>query len=245
MRENFFWHKMHSLTGVIPTGFYLVQHLTLNTFSLAGEDRFNGVIGFFSSMPPQIILSLKAVIWICLIFHAVYGVFIISRSKGNYSQTSLKYRENQYYTLQRWSGIFAFIFLAWHMASTSVYGSINGHAVIEYDTWQARLAAPNGTYLMMAFYVMGVLASTYHFAYGLWNFCIRWGITVSESSQQKMAKFSKVVFLAVSALGIAALVGFFNPVLKKDDHHASASSTRIEASTTRPASYSAAPQDER
>ena len=35
-RENYFWHKVHSLTGVIPVGYYMVQHLVLNSFSLAG-----------------------------------------------------------------------------------------------------------------------------------------------------------------------------------------------------------------
>ncbi|MCA0361154.1 MAG: succinate dehydrogenase [Armatimonadetes bacterium] len=217
-RESFFWHKLHSLTGVIPTGFYLVQHLTLNSFALAGAEKFDGVINFFEGMPKHFLYFLKfGVIWPALIFHAVYGIFIISRSEGNYSQESFKYRENKYYTLQRWSGIFAFFFLAYHMATTSVLGTIKGAEVIYYDTWAERLAS-GGTYLVLAFYVLGVLASAYHFAYGLWNFGIRWGITISDSAQKKSARFSQLVFVGVSAIGILALVGFFNPVLKADHH---------------------------
>lgn len=234
MRENYFWHKIHSLTGIIPTGFYLAQHLSLNTFSLGGPDKFNAVILFFEGMPKHLLFLLKyGIIWPALLFHAIYGMFIISRSKGNYSQASLKFRENRYYSLQRWSGIFAFIFLAWHMASTSIIGQIQGADVIMYSTWADRLAAPNGTYLMLAFYILGILASTYHFAYGIWNFCIRWGITVNETSQQRMARFSQVAFVALSLLGIMALVGFFNPALEQKHHSIASTQAQVQ---TQPAS---------
>ncbi len=221
-RESFFWHKVHSLTGVIPTGFYMVQHLTLNSFALAGPDKFNGVIHFFESMPKHFLFFLKfGVIWPALIFHAVYGLFIISRSEGNYSEASMKFRENRYYTLQRWSGIFAFFFLVYHMASTSVLGQIKGAESIEYASWAERLAAPGGTYLVLLFYVLGVASCSYHFAYGIWNFCIRWGITISESAQQKTAKLSQGVFVGLTFIGILALVGFFKPILKAPEHSAS------------------------
>lgn len=219
MRESFFWHKLHSLTGVIPTGFYLVQHLTLNSFSLAGADKFNGVIGFFENMPKHVILFLKfGVIWPCLLFHAIYGIFIIGRSSPNYSAKAYRYRENRYYTLQRLSGVFAFIFLAYHMTTTSINAQVNGAAVIEYASWADRLAAPNGTYLMFIFYALGVVASAYHFAYGIWNFCIRWGITISERAQTGMAKVAQGLFIVISVIGIAALVGFFKPVLQSEPH---------------------------
>lgn len=214
-RESYFWHKIHSLTGIIPTGFYMVQHLTLNSFSLGGPEKFNGVIGFFESMPKHFLFFLKfGLIWPALIFHAVYGIFIVSRSEGNYSEKSMKYRENRYYTLQRASGIFAFLFLAWHMATTSVLGQIQGVASIEYETWASRLAAPGGTYLMLLFYVLGIVACSYHLGYGIWNFCIRWGITISPAAQNRMAKFSAGAFVAIASIGIIALAGFFKPVFE-------------------------------
>lgn len=211
MKESFFWHKVHSLTGVIPTGFYLVQHLTLNSFSLAGE-KYNGVLHFFEGMPKHILLGLKAVIWGCLIFHAVYGIFITTRGKENYTNSVLKYRENRYYWLQRASGIFLFFFLSYHLATTSITGQIKGIEVLEYSTWAPRLAG--GFYLVGLFYVLGVMASAYHFSYGLWNFCIRWGITINEAAQNRMARFSAGAFVAISMIGIAALIGFFKPIFQ-------------------------------
>ena len=234
MRENYFWHKIHSLTGVIPTGIYLVQHLTLNSFSLAGPAKFNSVIGFFESMPKHLILFLKyGLIWPCLIFHAIYGMFIISRGKSNYSEKSYRFRENRYYSLQRWSGIFAFVFLAWHMATTSINGQINGSQVVFYGTWADRLAAPNGTYLMLMFYILGVVASAYHFSYGLWNFGIRWGLTISERAQNATAKVAQGAFVLISMIGIAALLGFFAPVLEhKEEPELVRATARYQAAAT-------------
>lgn len=217
MRENYTLHKLHSLTGIIPTGFYLVQHLTLNSFALAGAEKFNGVIEFFEGMPKHFLYGLKALIWGCLIFHAVYGIFIAMRADGNYGEKSLRFRENRYFMLQRASGIFAFFFLAFHMASTSINAQFNGAEVIKYGTWAERLAWPNGTYLMLVFYFLGVVASAYHFSYGLWNFSIRWGITVSQRSQDAMAKVAGGAFVAISAIGTLALVGFLNPILEKKE----------------------------
>lgn len=212
MKESYFWHKLHSLTGVIPTGFYMVQHLTLNSFSLGGAEKFNGVIGFFEGMPKHFLYGLKGMIWVCLIFHAVYGLFIVARGKENYTNSVLKYRENRFYWLQRVSGIVAFLFLAYHMATTSVLGTIQGAEVLYYETWADRLSA--GFYAVFLFYVVGVLASAYHFSYGIWNFCIRWGITISERAQSKMASFATGLFAVISAIGIMALVGFYLPIFE-------------------------------
>ncbi|MCU0315679.1 MAG: hypothetical protein MUC92_03710 [Fimbriimonadaceae bacterium] len=223
VREDYFWHKVHSLTGIVPVGYYLAQHLLLNTFSLAGASRFNGVIGFFEGMPTHFLLALKIVaIWIPLIFHAVYGIFIISRAEGNYSEKAYKYRENRYYTWQRWSGIFAFFFLCYHMFTTSVAAKIWGvEQTIAYDQWASKLAGPTiggvDTYLILVVYMLGILVCTYHLGYGLWNFCIRWGITVSEKAQMAMAKVGFAAFVVLTLFGWVALFGFFNPIFEKKD----------------------------
>jgi succinate dehydrogenase / fumarate reductase cytochrome b subunit len=217
MRENYALHKLHSLTGIIPIGFYLVQHLTLNSFALAGPDKFNGVINFFETIPPHFFWVVKyGFIWLPLLFHAVYGMFIYSRGKGNYSENAYKYRENRYYSLQRWSGIVAFLFLCYHMPATSLNASINGpEGTIYYDQW-ARLLSQGG-YAVLGIYIVGVVASAYHFSYGIWNFCIRWGITISDKAQQRMGRFATGAFLLISFIGILALIGFFKPILQRDE----------------------------
>lgn len=206
-RENYFWHKLHSLTGVIPTGFYMLQHLTLNSFSLAGPEKFNGVIGFFASIPSHILLVLEiGLLGIPILFHAIYGLFIVNRGEQNYFTTKYKWSQNRMYSLQRWSGILLFFLLIAHVFTTTVNAKINGHQVIEYAAWHAKLTS-NG-YIVLIIYMIGVLAASYHLAYGIWNFCIRWGITISEKAQNGVQKFSAAFFVVVTLLGWGALFGF-------------------------------------
>jgi len=207
-KENYLLHKLHSLSGVIPVGFYMVQHLTLNTFSLGGPKYFDGVLHFFESMPKHILLALEiGAIWIPLAFHAIYGFFIARRGVPNLSNAAYKYRENYYYTLQRVSGLFLLLFLAYHwISTTAVKMATNSIAHIEYAAWAPKLLANGGIVLLV--YILGTLAASYHLAYGIWMFCIRWGITVSETSQMRMQKFSTAFFVVLCLLSWSALGGF-------------------------------------
>jgi succinate dehydrogenase / fumarate reductase cytochrome b subunit len=216
-KENYALHKLHSLAGVIPVGYYLAQHLTLNTFSLAGPEKFNGVIAFFSGMPQHLLLALKALIWIPLIYHAVYGIFIAARAKFNLNQPAYQFAENRYFTFQRTSGILAFFFLVYHMTTTSIAGKVQGEHVIQYSAWADKLSAPvlGIPYLILLVYIVGLTACTYHFAYGLWSFCIRWGVAISDSAQKNVWRISQGTFVLLTLFGYLALYGFFNPILAK------------------------------
>ncbi|MEZ0324313.1 MAG: hypothetical protein ACAH95_00260 [Fimbriimonas sp.] len=208
-RESFFWHKVHSLTGIVPVGFYMVQHLTLNSFSLGGAAKFDAVIGFFEGIPIHLLLLLEAVaIWIPLLFHAIYGLFITSRGEvNNYFTTKYKWSQARMYSFQRYSGIFLFFFLIYHVLTTTVNKYLTGNPeVIKYAAWHENLTANGG--LLLIVYILGVFFASYHLAYGIWNFCIRWGITISDQAQLRVQKFSLVFFIAITLLGWAALAGF-------------------------------------
>jgi succinate dehydrogenase / fumarate reductase cytochrome b subunit len=207
-RESFFWHKVHSLTGIIPVGFYMVQHLTLNSFSLGGAVKFDAVIGFFEGIPIHLLLLLEAVaIWIPLLFHAVYGLFITGRGEPNYFTTKYKWSQNRMYSFQRYSGMFLFFFLIYHVLSTTGYKYWTGDPeVIKYAAWHTQLTSYGGALLIV--YALGVAFASYHLSYGIWNFCIRWGITISDQAQLRVQRFSLVFCIAITLLGWAALLGF-------------------------------------
>jgi succinate dehydrogenase / fumarate reductase cytochrome b subunit len=207
-RENFLWHKLHSLSGIIPVGFYMLQHLTLNSFTLAGESQFNGVIAFFGAMPWYLLLAMEiALIWLPLLFHAVYGLFITNRGEINYGG-KYKWSQNLMYTLQRYTGVFLFLFLVFHVSTTTGRKYINhDESLIMYAEWQRMLT--QWGHLLTIVYVLGVVTASYHLAFGVWNFCIRWGISVSEQAQRRIERFSIWMFVIVTLLGWAALAGFF------------------------------------
>jgi succinate dehydrogenase / fumarate reductase cytochrome b subunit len=208
-KENFFWHKVHSLTGIIPVGFYMLQHLTLNSFSVAGPSYFNGVISFFESIPTHVLLAMEiGLIWLPLLFHAVYGVLIVGRSSPNYLSSKYGWSQNRMYTFQRWSGVFLFLFLIYHVLSTTGVKYYNGSADgIRYAAMHDYFSHP----WWLLLYMVGVLCASYHLCYGIWNFCIRWGITISDRAQMKVQKFAFAMFIVVTLLGWSALLGFLIP----------------------------------
>lgn len=208
-RENYVLHRIHSLTGVMPVGYYMAQHLTLNTFSIAGPDKFNGVIEFFEGMPKHFLLAVEILmIWIPLLFHAIYGLFIISRAENNYFTTKYKWSQNRMFMLQRWSGIVVFAFLIYHVSSTTVVKYVTSDANnIKFAAWETKMHNP----VLLFVYIIGILAASYHLGYGLWNFCIRWGITISEAAQVRIQKISAVVFVGLTLMGWVALAGFLIP----------------------------------
>lgn len=205
-KENFLLHRIHSITGIVPVGFYMAQHLILNSFSLGGESYFNGVINFFEGMPKHFLLVLEIVaIWIPLLFHSVYGVFITGRAKPNYIGTKYGWSQNRMYYLQRVSGIVIFAFLIMHVATTTGAKYLANDAdVIKYAAWHQKMSNP----LWLVVYMVGILASAYHLGYGIWNFSIRWGIAISEKAQMSVQKIGFAAFIFLTLTGWAALFGF-------------------------------------
>ena len=146
-------------------------------------------------------------IWIPLLFHAIYGLFITSRGEPNYFTTQYKWSQNRMFSFQRYTGIILFFFLIYHVISTTVYKYITGNPdVIKYAAWNKHLTEYG--YVFLIIYAIGVLAAAYHLSYGIWNFCIRWGITISDSAQLRIQKFSLFCFIVLTLLGWAALGGF-------------------------------------
>ncbi|CAN5725776.1 succinate dehydrogenase cytochrome B558 [soil metagenome] len=205
-KENFLLHKIHSLTGIVPVGFYMAQHLILNSFSMGGEDYFNGVIGFFEGMPWHFLLTLEIVaIWIPLLFHSIYGFFITGRAKPNYIGTKYGWSQNRMYLFQRVSGIVIFAFLLMHITTTTGVKYVTHDAdVIKFAAWHDKMSNP----IWLVIYMVGILASAYHLGYGIWNFCIRWGITISEKAQVSVQKVAFGAFIFLTLTGWLALFGF-------------------------------------
>lgn len=229
-RENYFWHKVHSLTGIVPVGYYMFQHLALNTFTLGGAEKFNAVIEFFEGMPKHFLLAIEiGGIWLPLLFHAIYGLFIVGRAQPNFIGTKYGWSQNRMYTFQRWSGIFLFFALIFHVMETTVRKyATHDPDVIKFNAWQQKLTSFGGAYLI--FYVLLVLVASYHLGYGIWNFCIRWGITVSDKAQTRIQKFAFIAFVGLTLMGWAALAGF---LISKPLPEAEKSSTNIESVQTR------------
>ena len=100
------------------------------------------------------------------------------------------YRENFRYTLQRWTGVIALAFILWHVFHTRgwlpgewwmehVTRPLGGGTFDAADAAATAAAAIQASLAVQIAYVVGILASVYHFANGLWTMGITWGVWTS------------------------------------------------------------------
>jgi succinate dehydrogenase / fumarate reductase, cytochrome b subunit len=191
--------RLHSMLGVIPIGVFLTQHLVVNHFITGGQESFNKAAGFMGSLPFRIVLE-TVIIYLPLLFHAIYGLYIAFTAKSNIKRFG--FFRNWMFMLQRVSGVITLIFITWHVWQTRVAAAFG--AEVSYDMMHNILTSP----FMFVFYLVGILSTIFHFANGLWSFFVSWGITVSPRSQVISTYVTVGVFIVLSFIGIQTLIAF-------------------------------------
>ncbi|EJR95069.1 succinate dehydrogenase cytochrome B558 [Bacillus cereus] len=202
--REYTFRKWHSLMGVIPVGVFLTQHLIVNNFATRGAEAFNKAAGFMELLPFRYALEVF-IIFLPILYHAIYGLYIAFTAKNN--AVSYGYFRNWMFVFQRISGIVTLIFISWHVWETRIQAMLGKE--VNYDMMADILNNP----AMFAFYLVGVVSTIFHFANGLWTFCISWGITVSPRSQRISTYVTLAIFLGLSYVGVSALLAFIDPQL--------------------------------
>ncbi|SFB16779.1 MULTISPECIES: succinate dehydrogenase cytochrome b558 subunit [unclassified Bacillus (in: firmicutes)] len=197
--REFFYRRLHSLLGVIPVGLFLVQHLVVNHFATGGEESFNKAAGFMEHLPFRFVLE-TFIIFLPLLFHALYGLYIAFTAKNNTSRFG--FFRNWMFTLQRVSGVITLVFVTWHVWETRVAAAFG--TKVNFDMMENILSNP----FMFWFYIVGVISTIFHFANGLWSFMVSWGITVTPRSQKIATYVTLGIFVALSIVGVRALLAF-------------------------------------
>lgn len=197
--REFFNRRLHSLLGVIPVGLFLMQHLVVNQFATRGEEAFNKAAGFMDALPFKIILEIF-IIFLPILFHAIYGIYIAFTAKNN--TTRYSFFRNWMFMLQRLTGIITLIFVVWHVWETRIAAAFG--AEVNFQMMENILDNP----VMLWFYIIGVVSTIFHFANGLWSFAVSWGITVTPRSQQIATYVTIVIFIALSIVGVRTIFAF-------------------------------------
>jgi len=199
--REFLMRRLHSLLGIIPIGLFLTQHLIVNHFATQGEEAFNTASHFMANLPFVIFLEIF-VIYLPLMYHAFYGLYIAFTAKNNPGHYS--YMRNMLFIAQRYTGVFLVVFIAWHVFETRFQVAIGNAAEADFNMMENILSNP----WMLAFYIIGVLSATFHLSNGLWSFLVTWGITQSAAAQKYATYFTLLVFIVLSVIGIRALFAF-------------------------------------
>ena len=200
MRESeFYWRRLHSLLGIIPIGLFVTQHLIINYFATRGAESFNTAAHFIENLPFIYFLE-WFVIYIPLMFHAFYGVYLAFTSKNNVQRYGTF--RNWMFMLQRVTGVFLVIFIAWHIYETRIQKLFG--AEVNFDMMAEIFSNP----FMIVFYALGILAATFHLANGVWSFLVTWGLAQSPRSQKIVTWVTLIIFVVLSVIGMQALFAF-------------------------------------
>lgn len=203
-RLHFVLRRVHSLTGIVPIGAYMLVHIFFeNAFILGGGESFNGLVQGIARIPIPILLAIEIlVLWGPILYHALYG-FVVMAGADLGTSTHFAYRNSLLYTLQRITGVVAFVFIAWHVYSLRLSFYFR-HLEIDYALMHGILGSPG----WFGFYVLGVTSALFHFCNGIFTFCITWGLTVSERSQALVQRLALGLFFVLAPGAILILAAF-------------------------------------
>ncbi|TKI56569.1 succinate dehydrogenase [Brevibacillus antibioticus] len=197
--HSFLSHKLHSLLGLLPIGLFLLFHLTANYQATRGAEAFNQTVGLIENVPFVLVLEF-AFIYLPILFHAVYGLYIAFQAKQNVG--NFGYFRNQMFLWQRVTGVITLIFIVWHVWETRIQKAMGAH--VDFDMMANILSSP----AMIVFYTIGIISTTFHFSNGLWSFLVHWGITVGPRSQRIATFLTLGVFVIVTFIGLRAMSAF-------------------------------------
>lgn len=204
--RSFFWRRLHSLSGIVPVGAFLVEHFISNAFATNGPQAYADQVKFLTGLPFTIWLEIFG-IYIPILFHGFYGVYIWWRGENNV--TDYPWTGNWLYTAQRWTGIIAFAYMAWHVYTMRFSGI---HLFGEGHVWAfAKVRHELVQPLFLFFYAAGIISASWHFAYGIWLFCAKWGIAVGDNARRRLGYACLAIGLLFVTIGGLTVKAFIRP----------------------------------
>ena len=195
----------------MPLGIFLLEHFYTNSKALSGAANFNTAVQDLQNIP-YIVLVETGGIFIPLIYHAVYGMVITVEARPN--NLHYPYARNWFYTIQRVTGVILFFFITFHVLNFR-FGLIPGLNTVSVahspDQAFAIVSREFSMIPIFIIYVIGITATVWHLANGVWLFLVDWGITIGERAQRISGYACIGVGAVLLAVGINAAVAFIRP----------------------------------
>jgi succinate dehydrogenase / fumarate reductase, cytochrome b subunit len=228
-RHYFLLRRLHSLTGIVPIGVFLIAHLVTNSslawgkFALRGEKPelsvqeggayyFNKEVIWINEQVPHLLL-IEITLWGAIAFHSILGVYYAMSGKANTDRYA--YQDNWRYRLQRISGYVGIVFIFYHVATLRwgwTFLMPGGVA------WDHKYAASTLNHALTGgglgwdlglglLYFVGVSLLVFHFANGLWTAAITWGLTISVKAQKRWGVVCFGLGAGLMALAWMSMIG--------------------------------------
>ena len=208
LSKTFVLRKLHQLSGIVPLGLFLLEHFYTNSKALTGAADFNNAVKDLQSIP-YIIFVETIGIFIPLIYHAVYGLVITAEARPN--NLAYPYSRNWYYLIQRITGVILFLFITFHVLNFrfGMIPGLNNQSVATHANEAFSIVAREFRMIpIFIVYMIGITATVWHFANGIWLFLVDWGITIGERAQ-RLTGYACIAFgVLLLLVGVNAAVAF-------------------------------------
>jgi len=211
LSRTFVLRKLHQLSGIVPLGLFLLEHFYTNSKELDGAAHFNDAVKDLQAIPYILFVEIGG-IFIPLIYHAVYGLVITIEARPN--NLNYPYPRNWFYLIQRITGVVLFLFITFHVLNFR-FGMVPGLNTISVahrpDLAFDIVSREFRLVPIFLVYMVGITATVWHFANGIWLFAVDWGIAIGERAQ-RLTGYACIAFGAVLlAVGINAAIAFIRP----------------------------------
>jgi succinate dehydrogenase cytochrome b subunit len=208
LSRTFVLRKLHQLSGIVPLGLFVLEHFYTNSKALSGPGDFNNAVKDLQSIPYILFIEIGG-IFIPLIYHAVYGLVITVEARPN--NLNYPYPRNWFYLIQRITGMILFFFITFHVLNFR-FGLIPGLNTVSvaHQPGMAFDIVSREFHIVPIFivYMVGITATVWHLANGIWLFMVDWGITIGERAQ-RLTGYACIAFGAFLLLvGVNAAVAF-------------------------------------
>lgn len=215
-KHEFLLRRIHSLTGLIPVGLYMCVHLITNASILNGVEAFQNAVYAIHSLGNALVFVEWGAIFLPLLFHAFFGVYIAY--SGQFNTSSYGTAKNWRYVAQRITGLIAFVFIVSHVAHMHGWFHVgfweklmHGLGLAQFRAYNAASTAAmamQANIVWPILYAVGIAASVFHFANGVWTMGITWGVWISPAAQKRADRICAAVGVGILLIGYSALGGF-------------------------------------
>lgn len=221
--------RLHSLTGIVPIGLFLISHMLTNSSIVwgmldsgkkelghGGVATFQHEVNFIHSLPFLLIIEVCG-LWLPIAFHSLLGWYFATTGSTNTDRYA--YQGNWRYRVQRISGYIGVFFIFYHVATlrwgwtfltpgnTAWSGEFAASTMAQILRGGAEGISVAGIVVSVA-YLIGVSLLVFHFANGLWTAAITWGLTVSKKSQERWGYVCTGLGAGLMLMAWAAVIGF-------------------------------------
>ncbi len=198
--RHFVLRRLHSLSGLVPIGAFLLEHIFTNAYSLRGPEAFNRRVEALQSLPFVVLIEIFF-IFLPLAFHAFYGMLIVYQGQNNVIKFG--HEANWRYFAQRVTGVIGLVFVAYHVYTTRFSSYMSGQPM-NYQWMQEILSQPD----KMVLYLVGSTSLIFHFCNGIWSFLIVWGITLTEYSRKLALYFCVSLFAFLTLVNTLTILNY-------------------------------------